>query len=144
MALSPGAGTANSTESATAKSKRIHRSLLKKYTVKLISACSVRLLQIDFHRFDKIFVSLISNHVPNSTDLKDIWMGTQLLFVDIMIAMELVFKQLRGYNVTRRERYKLKRTLNDVGSLIPVTILMLLPVSSLPLDELCWVDIVLI
>lgn len=71
-------------------------------------------------------------------------MGTQLLFVDIMIAMELVFKQLRGYNVTRRERYKLKRTLNDVGSLIPVTILMLLPVSSLPLDELCWVDIVLI
>lgn len=42
MTLSPGAGTANSEESATAKSKRIHRSLLKNYTVKLISASSVR------------------------------------------------------------------------------------------------------
>lgn len=64
-------------------------------------------------------------------------MGTQLLFVDIMIAMELVFKQLSGYKATRRERDKLKRMLNDVSSLIPITILMLLPVRSLLPNEHC-------
>ncbi|EXB74552.1 hypothetical protein L484_026249 [Morus notabilis] len=97
----PGTEAVNSTEeSSTAKANPMHQSLLKKYTVKLASASS------------------------------DIWMGTQLLSVDIMIAMELLFKQSRGYKVTRRERYKLKRLLNDVGSLIPVTILMLLPVSA--------------
>lgn len=84
-----------------------------------------------------MFLYFSDVNVPNSSDLKDIWMGTQLLSVDIMIAMELLFKQSRGYKVTRRERYKLKRLLNDVGSLIPVTILMLLPVSSLILNELC-------
>lgn len=57
-------------------------------------------------------------------------MGTQLLFIDIMTAVELLLKQLRGDKVTRRERSKLKRTLNDITSLIPVTILMLLPVST--------------
>lgn len=56
-------------------------------------------------------------------------MGTRLLFVDIMIAVELFFKQLRGQKVKKRERHKLKRTLNDMASLVPVTILMLLPVS---------------
>lgn len=57
-------------------------------------------------------------------------MGTQLLFIDITISAELLLKQLRGHKVTRRERNKLKRTLNDITSLVPVTILMLLPVSN--------------
>lgn len=57
-------------------------------------------------------------------------MGTQLLFIDFMTAVELLVKQLRGDKVTRRERSMLKRTLNDLTSLIPVTILMLLPVST--------------
>lgn len=57
-------------------------------------------------------------------------MGTELLFIDIMTAVELVLKQLRGHQVTKRERNKLKRTLNDIASLIPVTILMLIPVST--------------
>lgn len=57
-------------------------------------------------------------------------MGTQLLFTDISVAAELLVNQLRGYQVAERERKKLKRTLNDISSLIPVTILMLLPVST--------------
>lgn len=57
-------------------------------------------------------------------------MGTKLLFIDIMTAVELVLKQLRGHHVTKRERNKFKRTLNDIASLIPVTILMLIPVST--------------
>lgn len=58
-------------------------------------------------------------------------MGTELLFIDVMTAMKLLLKQFRGHKVTRRERNMLKRTLNDIASLIPVTILMLVPVSAL-------------
>ncbi|KAF3450713.1 hypothetical protein FNV43_RR06802 [Rhamnella rubrinervis] len=60
----------------------------------------------------------------------DLWMGTVLLFIDVMTAVELVLEQLGGHQVTKRERNKLKRTLNDIASLIPVTILMLIPVSA--------------
>ncbi|KAJ9692229.1 hypothetical protein PVL29_011344 [Vitis rotundifolia] len=59
----------------------------------------------------------------------DIWMDTQLLFIDIMASLELLLKQMRGCRITERERKKLKQTLADIASLIPVTILMLLPVS---------------
>ncbi|KAG6727838.1 hypothetical protein I3842_02G144400 [Carya illinoinensis] len=61
----------------------------------------------------------------------DIWMGMRLLFTDFMVALELLLNQLRGHRVTERETKKLKRTLNDIASLIPVTILMLLPVSAI-------------
>lgn len=57
-------------------------------------------------------------------------MDTQLLFTDLMVAIELLLNQLRGHRVAERERKRLKRTLNDIASLIPVTILMLLPVST--------------
>ncbi|XP_034207150.1 uncharacterized protein LOC117621000 isoform X1 [Prunus dulcis] len=98
---SPVTETINSVEEGSAtKSRHLHRNLVKKYSNKLVSTSS------------------------------DVWMGTQLLFIDIMTAVELLLKQLRGDKVTRRERSKLKRTLNDITSLIPVTILMLLPVSA--------------
>lgn len=77
-----------------------HESLLRKYSVKLVSTSS------------------------------DLWMGTQLLVVDISCALKLLLKQFHGLKVTIRERKKLKRTLNDIITLIPVTILMLLPVSA--------------
>ncbi|XP_052305961.1 uncharacterized protein LOC18094774 isoform X4 [Populus trichocarpa] len=77
-----------------------HESLLRKYSVKLVSTSS------------------------------DLWMGTQLLVVDISCALKLLLKQFHGHEVTIRERKKLKRTLNDIITLIPVTILMLLPVSA--------------
>ncbi|XP_050231686.1 uncharacterized protein LOC126680583 isoform X2 [Mercurialis annua] len=84
----------------TTKSSSVHKSLLRRYGVKLVSTSA------------------------------DIWMGTQLLFVDIMDTMELLVKQLRGHKSSRRERKKLKRTFNDIATLIPITILMLLPVSA--------------
>ncbi|KAM4100144.1 hypothetical protein ACB094_05G046600 [Castanea mollissima] len=76
-----------------------HESLIKKYNIKLASTSS------------------------------DIWKGTQLLLTDIRVAAELLVNQLCGYQVAERERRKLKRTLNDISSLIPITILMLLPVT---------------
>ncbi|KAI5602651.1 hypothetical protein BDE02_01G169100 [Populus trichocarpa] len=77
-----------------------HESLLRKYSVKLVSTSM------------------------------DLWMGTQLLVVDFSCALKLLLKQFHGHEVTIRERKKLKRTLNDIITLIPVTILMLLPVSA--------------
>ncbi|KAJ6308987.1 hypothetical protein OIU76_018560 [Salix suchowensis] len=85
---------------AATKPNLPHDSLLRKYSVKLVSTSS------------------------------DLWMGTQLLVVDISFALNLLLKQLQGHKVTVRERKKLKRTLNDIITLIPVTILMLLPVSA--------------
>ncbi|CBI38948.3 unnamed protein product, partial [Vitis vinifera] len=83
----------------TVESEALHQNLLRKSSMKLISTSS------------------------------DIWMGTQLLFIDIMASLELLLKQMRGRRITERERNKLKQTLVDIASLIPVTILMLLPVS---------------
>ncbi|CAL5443923.1 unnamed protein product [Camellia sinensis] len=83
-----------------AESKPLHKSLLRKSTYKLISASA------------------------------DMWMGSQLLFIDILDTMGLLMKKLRGNKVTKRERRKIERTLADIASLIPITILMLLPVSA--------------
>ncbi|XP_038716791.1 uncharacterized protein LOC120010155 isoform X2 [Tripterygium wilfordii] len=82
------------------KTNSMHENLLQKYSVKLASTST------------------------------NIWMGTHLLFLDIMIALELLLKRLRGHRITNRERKKLRTTMNDIASLIPITILMLLPVSA--------------
>nr|CAN60664.1 hypothetical protein VITISV_007188 [Vitis vinifera] len=54
---------------------------------------------------------------------------SSLLFIDIMASLELLLKQMRGRRITERERKKLKQTLAGIASLIPVTTVMLLPVS---------------
>ncbi|XP_065866173.1 uncharacterized protein [Euphorbia lathyris] len=82
------------------QSNSVHTSLIRRYRVKLASTSS------------------------------DVWMGTQLLFEDIIDALELLLKQLKGHKVSRRERGKLKRTMNDIATLVPITILMLIPVSA--------------
>ncbi|XP_071731902.1 uncharacterized protein [Rutidosis leptorrhynchoides] len=83
-----------------AQRKRLHERLLKKSKEKLISATNV------------------------------ILMGTHLLFIDVSDVIALLLKQLRGKKITSRERRKIKRTLNDIVTLVPVTILMLIPVSA--------------
>ncbi|KAF3673747.1 hypothetical protein FXO37_06791 [Capsicum annuum] len=80
--------------------KPLHENLLRKSTTKLISA-SV-----------------------------DIWMGTELLFTDVSDALGLLIKKLKGRQLTKREREKMKRTLGDIATLVPITILMLIPVSA--------------
>ncbi|PSS07411.1 LETM1 and EF-hand domain-containing protein [Actinidia chinensis var. chinensis] len=85
-----------------ADSEPLHKSLFRKSTINLICASS------------------------------DIWMGTRLLFVDILDAVGLLRKQLCHHKVTKRERKKIERTLADIASLDPITILMFLPVSTCP------------
>ncbi|KAI4381910.1 hypothetical protein MLD38_007930 [Melastoma candidum] len=60
----------------------------------------------------------------------DIYMGTQLLVTDIQVSVDLLSKQFCGQRLTRRERKKIRRTLLDLAYMVPVTILMLLPVSA--------------
>lgn len=60
----------------------------------------------------------------------DIWMGTELLFTDVSDALGLLIKQLKGRRLTKREKKKMKRTLGDIATLVPITILMLIPVSA--------------
>lgn len=57
-------------------------------------------------------------------------MGTQLLYTDVKVSLELLIGEAHGGKITRRQKKKLKRTLIDVITLLPVTILMLLPVSN--------------
>ncbi|KAK4267421.1 hypothetical protein QN277_024204 [Acacia crassicarpa] len=82
------------------KIKFLYGSLIERYCIKLVSAAT------------------------------DIWMGTQLLYTDIKVALELLIKQAHGWKVTRRQKKKLERTLTDIITLLPVTILMLLPVTA--------------
>ncbi|KAK7381672.1 hypothetical protein VNO80_00218 [Phaseolus coccineus] len=60
----------------------------------------------------------------------DIWMGTVLLFIDIMVALELLSRQMHGCKPSGSQRKRLNRTLTDIIVLIPVTILMLLPLTA--------------
>nr|GLL23481.1 uncharacterized protein LOC109187841 isoform X1 [Ipomoea trifida] len=56
--------------------------------------------------------------------------ASQLLFIDISDAFGLLVKQLKGHLLTKRERKKMKQTLIDIATLVPVTILMLIPIPS--------------
>ncbi|KAL6006131.1 hypothetical protein ACLOJK_040177 [Asimina triloba] len=60
----------------------------------------------------------------------DIWTGTQLLVIDVLTTFSLLKKKICGCTLTKRESKKLRRTLADIASVIPITILMLLPVSA--------------
>ncbi|XP_011072404.1 uncharacterized protein LOC105157667 isoform X3 [Sesamum indicum] len=84
----------------TAASKSVQQNFLKKSAMKLVAA-SV-----------------------------DVGIGTQLLFVDISDTLRFMVKKLCGDKVTKRETRKMRRTLSDIATLIPITILMLLPVSA--------------
>ncbi|OMO71164.1 LETM1-like protein [Corchorus olitorius] len=86
------------------KPNPLYESLIRKYSIKLISTTA------------------------------DVWLGTQLLCIDIMASMELLLKQLCGQKLRAREKRKLKRTFNDIATLIPVTILMLIPGRG-PVEE---------
>ncbi|KAI3777836.1 hypothetical protein L1987_47639 [Smallanthus sonchifolius] len=67
-------------------------------------------------------------HLVSATNV--MLMGTRLLFIDIADFIGLLVKQLRGKKITSREKRKIKRTLNDIVTLVPITILMIIPMSA--------------
>ncbi|KAH1202959.1 Phospholipid-transporting ATPase 2 [Glycine max] len=89
------------------KSNPQHESFIKRYSIKLASTSA------------------------------DLWMGIVLLFIDIMIALEILVRQVHGCKASGSQRKRLNRTMTDIIVLIPVTILMLIPVSTFTLSNPC-------
>ncbi|XP_024985590.1 uncharacterized protein LOC112521126 isoform X2 [Cynara cardunculus var. scolymus] len=60
----------------------------------------------------------------------DVLQGTQLLAIDAAAATGLLRRTLIGDELTDKEKQALRRTLTDLASVIPISILMLLPVTA--------------
>ena len=64
-------------------------------------------------------------------EMSHYWMGTKLLWVEVKIASRLLFKTLRGEQLTRRERRQMTRTTADVFRLVPFAAFLLIPFMEL-------------
>ncbi|KAI7741343.1 hypothetical protein M8C21_029248, partial [Ambrosia artemisiifolia] len=67
-------------------------------------------------------------HLISATNV--FMMGTRLLFIDVADFISLLVKQLRGKKITSREKRKIRRTLKDIVNLVPITIIMIIPMSA--------------
>lgn len=59
------------------------------------------------------------------------WDGTKLLGFEIRISSKLALKMAAGYELTRRERRQLQRTVQDLGRLIPFLPFIIVPFAEL-------------
>ncbi|KAF2622725.1 LETM1-domain-containing protein [Macroventuria anomochaeta] len=59
------------------------------------------------------------------------WDGTKLLGFEIKISTKLALKMAAGYELTRRERRQLQRTVQDLGRLIPFLPFVIVPFAEL-------------
>ncbi|KAA8894303.1 LETM1-like protein-domain-containing protein [Sphaerosporella brunnea] len=59
------------------------------------------------------------------------WDGTKLLGVEIKISWNLALKMAAGYELSRRERRQLERTVKDLGRLVPFSVFIIVPAGEL-------------
>ncbi|KAF1840539.1 LETM1-domain-containing protein [Cucurbitaria berberidis CBS 394.84] len=64
-------------------------------------------------------------------ELVHYWDGTKLLGFEIRISTKLALKMTAGYELTRRERRQLQRTVQDLGRLIPFLPFVIVPFAEL-------------
>ncbi|KAL5115285.1 LETM1 domain-containing protein ylh47 [Pleosporales sp. CAS-2024a] len=64
-------------------------------------------------------------------ELLHYWDGTKLLVVEVRISSKLALKMAAGYELTRRERRQLQRTVQDLGRLIPFLPFIIVPFAEL-------------
>ncbi|SCU80195.1 LADA_0B05600g1_1 [Lachancea dasiensis] len=57
--------------------------------------------------------------------------GTKLLGYEIKISTKLLFKLVEGYELSRREKNQLKRTMGDVFRLVPFSAFLIIPFAEL-------------
>ncbi|SCV06009.1 LANO_0H20098g1_1 [Lachancea nothofagi CBS 11611] len=57
--------------------------------------------------------------------------GTKLLGYEIKISTKLLFKLVEGYELSRREKNQLKRTMGDVFRLVPFSAFLVIPFAEL-------------
>ncbi len=59
------------------------------------------------------------------------WDGTKLLATEVKISTRLAFKMAAGYELSRRENRQLKRTVQDLGRLVPFSVFLIVPFAEL-------------
>ncbi|PVI08032.1 LETM1-domain-containing protein [Periconia macrospinosa] len=57
--------------------------------------------------------------------------GTKLLVTEIRISSKLALKMAAGYELTRREHRQLRRTVQDLGRLVPFSMFVIVPFAEL-------------
>ncbi|KAG8526931.1 uncharacterized protein KY384_008360 [Bacidia gigantensis] len=59
------------------------------------------------------------------------WDGTKLLGTEVKISFKLALKMAAGYELTRREDRQLRRTVQDLGRLVPFSVFVIVPFAEL-------------
>ncbi|SPO07675.1 probable suppressor of mrs2-1 mutation [Cephalotrichum gorgonifer] len=59
------------------------------------------------------------------------WDGTKLLAAEVKISTRLALKMAAGYELTRREHRQLKRTVVDLGRIVPFSVFIIVPFAEL-------------
>lgn len=59
------------------------------------------------------------------------WDGTKLLATEVKISTRLALKMAAGYELSRRENRQLKRTVQDLGRLVPFSVFVIVPFAEL-------------
>ncbi|KAI9374763.1 LETM1-like protein-domain-containing protein [Aspergillus egyptiacus] len=64
-------------------------------------------------------------------EVQHYWDGTKLLATEVRISSRLALKMAAGYELSRREHRQLKRTVIDLGRLIPFSMFVIIPFAEL-------------
>ncbi|KAI9794161.1 MAG: hypothetical protein M1816_006086 [Peltula sp. TS41687] len=59
------------------------------------------------------------------------WDGTKLLATEVKISTKLAVKMAAGYELSRREDRQLRRTVQDLGRLVPFSVFVIVPFAEL-------------
>ncbi|KAI0474754.1 mitochondrial distribution and morphology protein 38 [Xylaria cf. heliscus] len=63
-------------------------------------------------------------------EVQHYWDGTKLLATEIKISSRLALKMAAGYELTRRENRQLRRTVQDLGRLVPFSVFIIVPFAE--------------
>ncbi|KAI8951891.1 mitochondrial distribution and morphology protein 38 [Xylaria longipes] len=63
-------------------------------------------------------------------EVQHYWDGTKLLATEIKISSRLALKMAAGYELTRRENRQLRRTVQDLGRLVPFSVFVIVPFAE--------------
>lgn len=64
-------------------------------------------------------------------EVQHYWAGTKLLGYEVKVSTKLLFKMLRGYELSRREHNQLTRTTGDMFRLVPFSAFIIIPFAEL-------------
>ncbi|KAI1811815.1 LETM1-domain-containing protein [Poronia punctata] len=63
-------------------------------------------------------------------EVQHYWDGTKLLAAEVRISSKLALKMAAGYELTRRENRQLRRTVQDLGRLVPFSVFIIVPFAE--------------